>query len=669
VNRTSVSLYVSTALIALSICGFFCYQIVEKKVQDDLSTAARIVTLEILSISEQLSLFSELAPNFIANTGEYEQVSKLNRLIYGTRGVLSVKLDLVTRKTPLLNTFSVDGLFLNGVPQLFCESESKIRSVRGDTKFGEISLLFCGGDKIRITRNIENNDFKVGDVSVELSMGALLKRVSGVNVEPRILVNNFGKFKLGCDVGESDSWCSIHATRDNYIYAARRGFLVFVVLLLLSSLITWVVVQLLLVPLNDIREALLSVSDGSTAFPKTLNSKAFWFSAVNKSIMKLVETAKDNIELRERTAVQEGRTLMASQIAHDIRSPLAALEMALPMANGLSEENRQIFRNSINRIRDIANTLLSGGAKKHQDYDEGDIDSDSYRQDAGIFLISPVIESIVAEKRIQYRNLLNLTIRFDLNQHLYGLFGSIRIIDFKRALSNLIDNAVEATQTKNERLVSVALLDDEMLKIKISDNGVGIEANLIPELGKQGRTYGKVAGNGLGVFQAKRTIEEIGGSLTLTSVVGVGTEVALCLPKESSPHWFVSSIIVSQKQPIFILDDDRSIHDIWSQKFNLVRGTDFELSIFSSGSPREFRSLYGKHFFDAEDPMFLMDYELLGCEENGIDLMEEFDICERSILVTSHYENVDIQKRCERLGVKLIPKSLVGFVPVYRKQF
>ncbi len=61
---------------------------------------------------------------------------------------------------------------------------------------------------------------------------------------------------------------------------------------------------------------------------------------------------------------------------------------------------------------------------------------------------------------------------------------------------------------------------------------------------------------------------------------------------------------------------------------------------------------------------FLIDYELLDHTVNGLDLIEKLGIEERSVLVTSRYEESNVKLRCETFGVKLLPKALAGFVPI-----
>ena len=47
-------------------------------------------------------------------------------------------------------------------------------------------------------------------------------------------------------------------------------------------------------------------------------------------------------------------------------------------------------------------------------------------------------------------------------------------------------------------------------------------------------------------------------------------------------------------------------------------------------------------------------------------MIKELGIASQSILVTSHTEEKEIRDECKRLGIKLLPKGLAGFVPIKR---
>jgi hypothetical protein len=66
----------------------------------------------------------------------------------------------------------------------------------------------------------------------------------------------------------------------------------------------------------------------------------------------------------------------------------------------------------------------------------------------------------------------------------------------------------------------------------------------------------------------------------------------------------------------------------------------------------------------ARDLLFLVDYELIGAHETGLELIESLEIAPRAILVTSRFEDARIRERCEHLGVRLLPKSIAAHVQI-----
>lgn len=50
--------------------------------------------------------------------------------------------------------------------------------------------------------------------------------------------------------------------------------------------------------------------------------------------------------------------------------------------------------------------------------------------------------------------------------------------------------------------------------------------------------------------------------------------------------------------------------------------------------------------------------------ENGLQLIERHSIQSRSVLVTNRFEEHSVLESCARLRVRMIPKTMLGFVPV-----
>lgn len=363
------------------------------------------------------------------------------------------------------------------------------------------------------------------------------------------------------------------------------------------------------------------------------------------------------------SAVQQAMAKTASQVAHDIRSPLAALETATREISHLPEEKRIMIRSATGRIRDIANQLLTEH-RKNAAAARGQVeDPDETGSALSHELLSSLIEPLISEKRLQFRSRIGIEIESQLDTTSYGLFARIHPVEFKRVLSNLINNSVEAMEEKGMVAVSLRAKDGQVL-IRIQDNGKGIPAELLEQLGQKGVSHGKSGGSGLGLYHARTCVESWGGKLDINSKSGEGAAITLALPQAQAPHWFVSTLSLPPNSALVVLDDDSSIHQIWQGRFDSMRIKDKNITVHHFSTPVELRQFVKEEECEAKGALFLTDYELLGFEETGLSLVEELALGKQSILVTSRFEERHILCECQRLGVRMIPKGLAGFVPM-----
>ncbi|MCM0605085.1 MAG: HAMP domain-containing histidine kinase [Xanthomonadaceae bacterium] len=358
---------------------------------------------------------------------------------------------------------------------------------------------------------------------------------------------------------------------------------------------------------------------------------------------------------------------LASQVAHDIRSPLSALEVILSSVSDLPENKRTLLRESIHRIRDIANTLLVS-YKNINSISRIDSQSSLRKTKIQKTLLFPLIESLVSEKRVEVRHSSQIQIDISQTNASFGLFSEIDSSLLKRILSNLINNSVEALSDVKDGKVEVSLRVDKNSDplIVIKDNGGGIPSEIIDSLGQSGMTHGKEKGNGLGLHHAKKTILSWNGSLDIESIEGLGTQVKIRLPKSQTPSWFLSKMEVPADAQVMVLDDDQSIHQIWQGRLQSASSMGQNVELIHSQNPDQLReAVKAKDLLNSKSKsLYLIDYEIVGTTETGIDLIEDLGIKDQSVLVTSRYSEPAIQVKCEQMGLKLLPKSMSGFVPM-----
>ncbi len=357
---------------------------------------------------------------------------------------------------------------------------------------------------------------------------------------------------------------------------------------------------------------------------------------------------------------------LASQVAHDIRSPLSALDMVVQRIalKGIQipEEDRIMVRNAAGRIRDIAHQLLTQYSQKAQRPD-ADSRTQSGEEISNQFL-SGLIDPLVSEKRMQYRSKIGISIENKLDHQCLELFAKVQPIELKRVLSNLINNSVEAMDGSGSILLSLRASSTQNVDIVIQDNGKGIPKDILARMGVKGESFGKKDGSGLGIYHARQSVESWNGQLIIESSESTpenGTRVILRLPKSEMPSWFVSRLILDRNSNLIIVDDDPSIHNIWQGRMDSLgrdRSTIQMVHLSTPAALKEYISI------KKESDLFLMDYEFVGSQMTGLDLIEEYSLKQQSLLVTSRFEETHIRNRCIKLGVRMIPKNLAGFVQI-----
>lgn len=208
------------------------------------------------------------------------------------------------------------------------------------------------------------------------------------------------------------------------------------------------------------------------------------------------------------------------QAAHDIRSPLSALNIVAHELSEISDEKREVMSNAIQRINDIANDLLSkaGVSAPAPDFNWMSLDR--------------VVQNLVNEKALEFRDFPRLEISAQL-ENINETLSTDKAGELSRVLSNLINNAVEASDDKFNQIRIVLRNELHANLLIIEDRGKGIEPSILERLGREPISIGKENGFGLGVFHAFQSIAGIGGSLSIESKVDHGTTVYLLLPKSS----------------------------------------------------------------------------------------------------------------------------------------
>ena len=212
---------------------------------------------------------------------------------------------------------------------------------------------------------------------------------------------------------------------------------------------------------------------------------------------------------------------LVTQVAHDIRSPVSALQMAVA-GSQIESDRQQVIKGAIARIQAITNKMLESMRPTY-----GQKTNASTNQTSRV---DRLVDEIVAEKKFQYSSRPEISIEVDTRG---GDEAVIRLDreTLGRILSNLINNSIEAIEGAGQVQVVLRKYTTET-SLTVIDTGRGIPENVLPTIGQRGTTS-KKNGNGLGIFFAKETVESVGGRLRIQSKLGRGTLISLSFPNAS----------------------------------------------------------------------------------------------------------------------------------------
>lgn len=171
----------------------------------------------------------------------------------------------------------------------------------------------------------------------------------------------------------------------------------------------------------------------------------------------------------------------------------------------------QLLSNSISDILDYTN---NSNYKITLDYKLTDIVNETYNT---LFILRPT----ALKKNIE------ITVDTNINTSLY-----VDIIKFKQILLNLVSNSIK--YGKQGGYIKVRLTYVNSIELIVTDDGYGMSKDFISRLfipfSRDPKNMSLATGTGLGLANIKKIIDVMGGTITVSSEVNVGTVIAINIP-------------------------------------------------------------------------------------------------------------------------------------------
>ncbi|MEX1153260.1 PAS domain-containing sensor histidine kinase [Parvibaculum sp.] len=282
--------------------------------------------------------------------------------------------------------------------------------------------------------------------------------------------------------------------------------------------------------ITAIKDQEAALTDNKLALEKTVRD-------LETSRRKLQEQARQLVDLAEKYAVEKTRAETANRskseflanMSHELRTPLNAII-------GFSE---------------IMETGLFGelGSPKYKEYA-----TDIHASGAHLLeLINDILDMSKIEAGRMTLETQHLPLAEVLEESLRLVSGradvaSVKIVDalgemppveadkraVKQVLLNLLSNAIKFTPAGGSIYLRGSTANG-MATITVEDTGIGIPADALPKIGRpfeqvESHHAKSHKGTGLGLALSRSLVELHGGTLTIASTEGVGTQVSFTLP-------------------------------------------------------------------------------------------------------------------------------------------
>src|SRR5258708_7796187 len=230
--------------------------------------------------------------------------------------------------------------------------------------------------------------------------------------------------------------------------------------------------------------------------------------------------------------LRDNQSEFVSTVSHDLRSPLTYMHgyaTMMPMVGTLNEK-QQGFADKIiagiAQMTDLVDKIL----------DASRLDPEgNYELNREACDVAKVVSDIASTHQ-QPAERKNLTLRVEMADGLPIL--NLDDMMLRRALNNLVDNAIKYTPEMGEIVVGAALQDNNLV-LTVRDTGLGISEENMTHLFERfrrvrRREHQTIKGNGLGLFIVKSVAQKHGGDAWVESKEGEGSMFAIRIPLEGA---------------------------------------------------------------------------------------------------------------------------------------
>jgi signal transduction histidine kinase len=226
----------------------------------------------------------------------------------------------------------------------------------------------------------------------------------------------------------------------------------------------------------------------------------------------------------------------STELVHDLRNPLTIIRGYLDLLNYELKEKQESTSAEMSEYLDQIERNVVRCAELVESWRAlGRFDFSQMQRLHLPKLINECFRDAAAHSDISF------TVQVEWAEDQYEMLGER--LQIKRALQNLIDNAVQAVEQQSAPGITVLFsVNNADIDMKIKDNGCGVDIKTLRWIFEPfDNTATLEKGTGLGLFITKKVLEEHRGTLHFESCEGEGSIVTVRVPQAHTALGYFSS--------------------------------------------------------------------------------------------------------------------------------
>ncbi|MET2986158.1 sensor histidine kinase [Aureibaculum conchae] len=317
----------------------------------------------------------------------------------------------------------------------------------------------------------------------------------------------------------------VHYLKDNSFqqeelkeFLSRLAF-VYLFMLLIAIGIAYFVSKYITQSIKTVSEKMAKTALGKSNEKIILDNASLEIYNLVNAYNDMVDELEDSALKLAKSQREQAWREMAKQVAHEIKNPLTPMRLTVQ-----SFEQRFDAKdpNIKSKIHEFSNSLIqqidtmSSIASAFSNFAE------MPKQNSESLNVVEVVKlalDIFNEDDVHY---------FHEDNEIVAKLDKTQLI---RVVTNLIKNAVQSTENKEDAKIEVRVAEEnEKVIITVADNGLGIDEEVKNKIFEPKFTT-KSSGMGLGLAMVKNIVEAYDGNITFVSELGVGSVFTVTIPK------------------------------------------------------------------------------------------------------------------------------------------